>query len=52
MNLVARGEISPAEAANIVGVSVTTIYNRARRSGIDPRAARQGYLARIAAKLG
>lgn len=52
MNLVASGEISPAEAASIVGVSDTTIRNRARRRGIDLRAARQGYLARIAAKLG
>ena len=38
MNLVASGEISPAEAATIVGVSITTIYNRARQSGIDLRA--------------
>jgi len=51
MALVAAGEISPAEAANIVGVSITTIRSRAKRSGIVAKQARATYLARVAASI-
>ncbi len=50
MSGIASGRIKPAEAASFLGVARSTILRRCKELGINPKAARARFVARLVAR--